>query len=638
MITGHFSYIDIIDKGNFQSSSKLVFKLGFALFSNYINNVKNVSVGFLIRRKNTNHFQEILNKDRLDEILPFSSSRSLFCNPLFRERIKLNCEIYVIYDEEVNEISLIRDTFGTIPLYYYQDKNTFTFSTDIATILQYTGSNNTIQLNSHKIASYLTWMSDGDSHSSSTFYNNITAVLPGHFVTASAGKISSQSLISFSPEKWAFMNGLGEFSEEFRHIFGQSVLKKVKGRLVVSSHLSGGLDSSSVSSMIRYVAPQLQLNTLYADTNTELTDESRYATLVSQAISSNHLIVHPPLCGLELLIKNTALYNFPEHMSITPSLQTELIKAACGLNSDILMTGTDGDSIVGHGFEYLDQLVKENQWDLLKLALSNLAETRSGIDRRTNWKSLSAKEKKQTIFRDFFYQRISTTHSFNYAINLLTVANNKFGVPYSELFIKGSKGLINKIKYLNLLPSEIVSKQLKEANKHHLEVTSLPKTQMGGIKDRYKFSFNDVFYNQAIAINEEKFYLAKNNNIELGYPFYNSQLFELSMAVPSQLKFNHGKSRGHLREAMKGILAESVRNRTDKGVFSTYARNAAMQLLLESQDFLRPSNLVWDYVDRSLFNKSLKLFLSEKQPPYIHNRTKFFVTRTIYLSIWLNQI
>lgn len=566
----------------------------------------------------------------------FPSNLFLLRDHSIRKRIKSNAAILIIYDEEENEISISRDTFGTIPLYYSKSTAGFGFSTDIKFLRSHRKLKGYIGLNISKISSYLTRASDIQPYTSDTFHKGISSILPGHFVHFSRNSLVSEPLISFEPQNWEHLNKIEEFAEEFKYIFSESVRNYILNTAKVSSHLSGGLDSSSVSSMIRHIAPALRFNTIYGDTNTNLTNESHYAEKVAKSINSNHFIVVPSTDELDLVIRNTSLYGFPEHMSLTPSLQTALIEKAGMLRSEILMTGTDGDSIVGHGFNYLNTLFAEKRWDELKLALSDWASFSGGLGATKGWEYMSVHQKERLSFIQFLYPKISGSSSISDALEILEVAIFKFKIPYRELFRKGISGISNRIVYSQSLPSSIQSNQLK-AQDIISSSMSLPKSLMNNLPDKYCFPFSDVFYNQAIVLNEENFFLAKNNNIELGYPFYSNNLFELSMATPASIKFNRGKNRGHLREAMRSILIDDVRNRPDKGIFNEYGKQATLRLYSTSGDFLNESNQVWDYVDRALFEKCLKLFLNDHHPQYVLNRTAFFINRTIYLSVWLNQ-
>lgn len=630
MFQGYFSYSGT----NEQKKRQYTFLNGYATFSEYVSCPSFLPINFLVKKNNKQYYIELLNKSRLNEIYHFHSNLDLFNSKGFRERLKSQSEIFVIFDETTNEISLIRDQFGTVPLFYSHTGTEFAFASDINVLLPLPSITD---INSVKIANYLTWQSDGNPYDDSTFFKNIHSVLPGHLLHATPKTISSSPIISVEPNKWSHLNNLEDYGIAFREIFAKSVNSYVEEKPVIASHLSGGMDSSSVSSMIRHVSPQSTLHTLYADTQTASTNESHYARMVANDLKSIHSVVYPSTNELDLMISNISLYGFPEHMSITPSLQTDLIKTASNLGSNILMTGTDGDSIVGHGFEYIEELYQRNSWQELNDSLTQWATSRSGIGTRENWDSFTPEDKIRLVFKDFFYQKLARSSSVSEILRLLKVAKHKFGTRYSDLFLKSLYAFRNRIKYLDQFPDSILSKDLKDI-KTIPQIDTLDKILMGDLPDKYTFAFKDVFYSQAIAINEEKFYIGRANKVQIGYPFYNRELFELCVSTPPRIKYDNGIGRGHFREAMKGILIEEVRNRRDKGIFSSYARNAGLRLYSQSKDFLTDNNIVWNYVNKSLFLKSIKLLQAEKQPAYVHNRSLFFVNRTIYLSIWLDNI
>lgn len=635
MFSGYFSYDESTTKIKPLSNGEWFdFSSGFVFFSNNNSQLKDTPVHFLIKYRNKSFYTELYDKLDSHEY-NFESNLALINSTEIQKKLNLGNGIFIIVDEQSGDISLIRDLFGTVPLFYSRTKKRFLFSSDINCLLNHELLKGKQEIDSKKVINYLTWLNDGQAYTDSTFYKNINSVLPGHLLTVTRESIISNPIISFQPRKWDHISSIEEYGYAFQEIFKKSIANCIGNETIIASHLSGGMDSSSVSSMIRQVRSFATLHTLYADTKTSLTDEMFYVNKVSEKIKSINSIVSPSQNELDLLISNTTLYNFPEHMAISPSLQTSLIRTTKTLGSKILLTGTDGDSIVGHGYDYTEDLFNLKLWDELKTALSNWALTRSGISTRKNWTKLSNEEKKKTVFRDYFYQKITKSLYSGEALSLLEIARSKFSVSYFDLFNKGITGLKNRIQYLNRFPDSILSKSLA-SEKITVTGSSLPDTLRGNLSEKYSFAFKDVFYNQAIVTNEESYYLGRANGISIKYPFYNKDLYELCMAIPSAVKYNNGNGRGHFREAMKGILVDEVRTRTDKGIFSSYGREAALRLYSQSRDLLTENNKVWHYVDRSLFLKCITLLQSESQEHYIYNRTLFFVNRTIFLSVWLN--
>jgi len=92
----------------------------------------------------------------------------------------------------------------------------------------------------------------------------------------------------------------------------------------------------------------------------------------------------------------------------------------------------------------------------------------------------------------------------------------------------------------------------------------------------------------------------------------------------------------HFREAMEGILPEHVRLRHQKTQVGSYGVDVTLRLYDQAKDFLEESTQVWDYVDKSLFNSSVKFLKIKGLPTDQYNRSMFHVTRAISLASWLD--
>lgn len=60
------------------------------------------------------------------------------------------------------------------------------------------------------------------------------------------------------------------------------------------------------------------------------------------------------------------------------------------------------------------------------------------------------------------------------------------------------------------------------------------------------------------------------------YPFFDSRVVSLCLALPSETKLRGGQSRWILREAMRGVLPEEIRTRPDKAEFGAEVRQSVL--------------------------------------------------------------
>jgi len=87
----------------------------------------------------------------------------------------------VLYDFKKKTVYGIRDKFGIKPLYYFHDKNSFIFSSEIKPLLSYKKNNNRINteaVNDYFFRGYM-------GHNKSTFFKKIKSVKPANILTFS---------------------------------------------------------------------------------------------------------------------------------------------------------------------------------------------------------------------------------------------------------------------------------------------------------------------------------------------------------------------------------------------------------------------------------------------------------------------
>ena len=133
--------------------------------------------------------------------------------------------------------------------------------------------------------------------------------------------------------------------------------------------------------------------------------------------------------------------------------------------------------------------------------------------------------------------------------------------------------------------------------------------------------------------------VAARAGIEARYPFWDKRLAEFCLALPSNAKLCNGWSRLILRQAMQGILPNSVQWRRDKHDFTPlllrsmldYHRSMLDDILLANRD-----NDVGGYVDLPAVAAAYRRIA---EPPQAANGYDVqAVWRTVALALWLRQL
>jgi asparagine synthase (glutamine-hydrolysing) len=148
-----------------------------------------------------------------------------------------------IWKPEQRELVFAADFMGIRHIFYYLKNDRIWWSTDLGPLVLLSGDK--FHIEDDYIAGYLAH--DPDAHL--TPYREIREVPPGQFVRIRSGNVSVERFWRFSPKSRIHYKTDAEYEEHFRHMFRQSVRRRLRSDSPVLAELSGGLDSSSIVCM-----------------------------------------------------------------------------------------------------------------------------------------------------------------------------------------------------------------------------------------------------------------------------------------------------------------------------------------------------------------------------------------------------
>ncbi|NTW99525.1 MAG: asparagine synthase (glutamine-hydrolyzing) [Geobacteraceae bacterium] len=162
-----------------------------------------------------------------------------------------------IYDKQDKSLFIARDRFGVKPFYYYRDSNRFIFASEIQPILAVLPGKP--QPNNQVIFDYLTF--NRTDHTEETFFAGIKKLQHGHSLKVSNKSVSIKRWYDLREKK---AKPFGS-PEEYQDLFRDAVKLRLRADVPVGVCLSGGLDSSSITSLLIEEHPSTnQINTFSA--------------------------------------------------------------------------------------------------------------------------------------------------------------------------------------------------------------------------------------------------------------------------------------------------------------------------------------------------------------------------------------
>ena len=150
---------------------------------------------------------------------------------------------FAIWDETTQQLFCARDFIGVKPFYYHLTADGFSFASDITALLAFPAPSN--ELNLRYVRTYLEhW---DFYHTEFSFLRDVRKLPPGHTLAVSAGDLRKTRYWQPQDSPEIRLAGDEEYIEQMRALLEEAVHVRLRSAFPVAGHLSGGLDSSSIT-------------------------------------------------------------------------------------------------------------------------------------------------------------------------------------------------------------------------------------------------------------------------------------------------------------------------------------------------------------------------------------------------------
>ena len=187
---------------------------------------------------------------------------------------------FAVYDRLKSTLTLVRDPYGIKPLYYAQEDDRLVFGSEIPAMLPLLAQ--VPKPNLHAVYPYLVHGTyDRGEHS---FFTGIKSLEPG-----TLGKFDLSSATLSEPTVWwrpSYLNraqiSFDEATDIVREKFLTSVRLHLRSDVRVGAALSGGIDSSAIVCAMRYLEPQMPIHTFSYIASGSEKNEERWVDIVNE--------------------------------------------------------------------------------------------------------------------------------------------------------------------------------------------------------------------------------------------------------------------------------------------------------------------------------------------------------------------
>lgn len=548
-----------------------------------------------------------------------------------------------IWDSHQQLLVCARDPLGIKPLYYiHQPGLFFAFASEIKALLALQEVR--VKPNQHKYREYLTWTTAYVPYSAETFYETIYSVLPGHYLRVTSQDVQLQPYWQPDLNQFSGLTNPDAYASLFHDYFIEAVDRRIHGKKLVGAHLSGGLDSSSISGVAQSLLIQQHrpsLHTFNIDTEQPSADEQEYVQAMVDRWHSQHHRVRPVADVLDSVLKINHQFDRPEHFIIPSSFHLSVSLEAQQMGCDILLTGHDGDSTIPTGFDLLDKLLDDNDWEQLQIACQQMVSfrDRTMFFLSADWLKLpeQAKYEKYVLYviGGELKKRLSNQSGVSF-LGMLRDQKRIFGLSTTSIIAYLAKRVQEKLTY-----RELINNALSIDFKQRVPLREQQSTNdlITHLSTEHKVPINQIVHTTNVICNEQMNHIGAYYGHQYSFPFFDKKIIELGLATPLDVHFNKGQGRGLIRNGLQDILPSSILSRLTKANFVEYSTLAAQQLYQATHEqFSSPGHPIWEVIDPQQFSRIVTIVFNPRFPVKKKTRYNWLVSRIIYLALWLNSL
>ena len=300
--------------------------------------------------------------------------------PEFLERLNGAFGI-MIWDSRENDCIVARDKLGIYPIYYSLRQGNMVCGSKlspVADLLQHKR-----ELDMSAIVKYLVFCYNPGIQ---TFYKNVLRLRPGYFLKVTAGgtRVHSYWQLNFKPLEKV---GEEELEREIRDRLAEAVRIRVDPDLRTGAFLSGGLDSSSVVSLLHREGKS-DLSTFSFRCRGESFDESHYAKIVAETFGMDHSVVEYTPEDVCLSVEMVRMMDEP-FCDVGINVATYLLAREVKGKVDDLFTGDGGDELfAGHPVYVADKVARIFRWipSFIRQPVFGLGRMLPDSEKKKDWK------------------------------------------------------------------------------------------------------------------------------------------------------------------------------------------------------------------------------------------------------------
>ena len=435
-----------------------------------------------------------------------------------------------IWDRRKRELFLARDRVGIRPLFYTTQGGKFRFASEIKAI--FADSEVARAIDSESLSQIFTFWT---TITPKTAFKNIFELPPGHFMIVSEQGVSAPKAywqIPYATPDDTWQGTFAEAKGQLKELLTDAIRLRLRADVPVGAYLSGGLDSSILTSLIAKNFNN-HLRTFSLSFQESNFDESVYQKEMVRHLGTKHSDVR---------VSNEQVRdNFSQVIwqCEKPLLRTgpvplfSLSKLVRDSQFKVVLTGEGADEIFG-GYNIFKEAKLRRFW---------------ARQPDSKWRPLLVERLYPYIFKDPARARMFLQKFF-------AVKAEDLVDPFFSHQIRWRNSGKNKTFFSARMQAE-----LTDYDPYSSLVDRLPKTfSTQDSFSKAQFLEMDIFLSNYL-LSSQGDRVGMGNSIELRVPFLDHRVIEFASKLPAHWKIKGLNEKYILKEAFKGLVPDNIRIR-----------------------------------------------------------------------------
>lgn len=431
---------------------------------------------------------------------------------------------FAIWDRRKRRLLLARDRLGVKPLYYYRNDRFLAFASEIKALLEIPGIPAEVDREAFDMYLSLRYVPGPR-----TMFRNIFRLQPGHILTLEGTQVRTRQYWDVHyPEPESNLPS-EHYLEQFRELLEESVRLRLISEVPVGVFLSGGLDSSAILATVSKVEGSGGLKTFSvgyerSGAKDEEANEFEYARLAAGAFAADHHEYQLSAREFQDFIPDL-VWHLDEPLADPSCIPLYFVSKLAREHVTVVLSGEGADEILA-GYGIYPRM----------LALDRINQGFPVLEHVAPW--LARLTPSAALRR---YVRMS-------------------GQPMETRYRGVCRGF--DIEGKRRLAGE---ERMRESEQQLQSVFSGHFNAAGNVSPLNRMLYVDtkVWLPDDLLNKADKMTMA--TGLELRVPFLDHKLVEFAAALPNAAKLGGKGGKTLLRNAMRGVLPDTIIDRPKKG-------------------------------------------------------------------------